>query len=187
MPKRFSEQGGGKADIQAAILELRKILDVSQQGLATLLSLPVATVTRWESSRPPRGVHLAKLHSFAREASDQHPSLIPIANFLSRAMDRKTKSRDLTIQQSIIMDSFIDLLRERHLDEVRLQCNIAIQAIEDGYKALLKYEESGRILFIKPEVAKEQFASLKSELLKDSNNRVQPGDWLRQESKQPNG
>jgi transcriptional regulator with XRE-family HTH domain len=55
-----------RTPIQEAVRQLRQRLNLTQERLAQQLGVVLASVARWESSRPPKGYSLARLHMFAQ-------------------------------------------------------------------------------------------------------------------------
>ena len=53
-------------EVQEAVIELRRNLNLTQQMLALQMGKAMMTVSRWERFRPPTGRSLEELESFAR-------------------------------------------------------------------------------------------------------------------------
>jgi transcriptional regulator with XRE-family HTH domain len=57
-----------KTQVQLALIELRRRLGMTQQGLSEALHVTMVSVCRWETSRPPAGLSLIRLAKYARDA-----------------------------------------------------------------------------------------------------------------------
>jgi transcriptional regulator with XRE-family HTH domain len=71
-----------RTSVQKALIQLRKKLGLSQQGLSEALKVTSISVCRWETSRPPTGFSLLKLEQFAHDSSAPE-----IAAIFRRAID----------------------------------------------------------------------------------------------------
>jgi transcriptional regulator with XRE-family HTH domain len=55
-----------RTPIQAAVIETRRRLGLTQQAFSQALGVVLATVARWETSRPPAGFGLARLYMYTQ-------------------------------------------------------------------------------------------------------------------------
>jgi transcriptional regulator with XRE-family HTH domain len=78
-----------KTKVQQTLLELRRELGLTQQELAFQLRVAPMSVSRWETTRPPTGLSLAKLADFA--LLSEKPRIAQV--FISHAAKDKSLER----------------------------------------------------------------------------------------------
>jgi transcriptional regulator with XRE-family HTH domain len=78
-----------KTDVQLALIDLRRHLQMTQLQLANALGLTPVTVARWETTQPPRGSALQRLVEFA----DSRGAIV-WANIFSSAQRQQDEMED---------------------------------------------------------------------------------------------
>ncbi|MBM3744858.1 MAG: hypothetical protein FJW34_03555 [Acidobacteria bacterium] len=129
--------------IRQAVRGLRQALGDTQQSFAQRLGLAISTVVRYELTRAPRGVELARFWQLAV----QH-KLPEYADSFARAMADELNMRAERIPRSLEESGWTDFLfltmRNRHVPEVRRRWFKAARLLLENFKPIAERFRTGQ-------------------------------------------
>lgn len=124
-------------EVQQALRNLRTALGLTQQDLAVKLGKAVATVARWETSRPPRGAELAEILAFAVQANQPAAASV-LARALGDDLQMRGQRIPWTIEEGLAADVLFLAMRNRHVPEVQRSWRRAKAALLTAFRLIAK-------------------------------------------------
>ncbi len=112
-------------EIKEAVRTLRQALGDTQQAFAHRLGLAISTVVRYELTRAPRGVELARFWKLAVE-HDLRGHADTFALAMAAELDMKAERIPRTMEEHSWVDFLFLAMRNRHIPEVQ-RCFAEVQ------------------------------------------------------------
>jgi transcriptional regulator with XRE-family HTH domain len=133
-----------RSPVQQGIIALRRKLGMSQQDLAVAMDKNMMSISRWETSREPRGYSLLQLSHFAH--SQQAPEIAQIFEDALRT-EGTPESLMLTLpdkktsEQAEALFRFLGVLQlNTDIPEVKKQFRTLLEALQQARFTLLKHK-----------------------------------------------
>jgi DNA-binding transcriptional regulator YiaG len=135
----------GLTAAQQAVVDLRRVLNLSQQKLATLMGKSIVTVARWETSRPPTGASLYELLMFAHRRDLKDIARVFADVIGEGGNPQRQLWNDLDREVSFAAVT-VNLSRNAHIARAHNAYKNALKRLVDAHALLLEAAHEGRAL-----------------------------------------
>jgi transcriptional regulator with XRE-family HTH domain len=130
-----------KTPAQLALLALRKKLGMTQQQLSQAMGVTSISICRWETSRPPTGLSLLQLATFARTSGERE-----IAQIFQKAIDAENPMQSALgpwWPASAAERAFWEVHENRDIPSVGRELLKAMRALERAHRLLIEQPRTG--------------------------------------------